>query len=237
MACKISRSNDKPKMDYKAKSVDDKDDEYFKWKGSDSIPYEFNEDKGNVQYLIPSDMDFEFKGLNYFSAQNVFVPGVKFIEAKTEMMPYDVVLLGTMPEQPEEPTKYRSLPRRIVMTSDYATADPIGDFIEDIYSNGYFLGDLIHHIANKDPEGVAKVIQDRGFENLDLDEVQQTLKRCSIPGPDFDVRYAGGSYQIQDTSSTPVKELFVHSRYRNIWRECSNCLFLLIMNTGLLMFL
>ncbi|TGO22558.1 hypothetical protein BPAE_0163g00190 [Botrytis paeoniae] len=216
MACKISRTNDKPKMDYKPKSVDDKDADYFKWTGSDSIPYEFNEDEGKVQYLIPSDINFEFQGLNYFSAQNVFVPGVKFIEAKTEMMPYDVVLLGAMPEQPDEPTGYRTLPRRTVMMSDYATTDPIGDFIEDIYSNGYFLGDLIHHIANNNPAGVTQVIQDRGFENLDLAEVQQTLTRLSTPGPDFDVRYAGGSYQVQDTSSSPVKELFVHSRYRNI---------------------
>ncbi|TGO69563.1 hypothetical protein BOTNAR_0009g00100 [Botryotinia narcissicola] len=211
MACKISRSNDKPRMDYKAKSVDVKDDEYYKWSGSDSIPHEFDEDKGNVQYLIPSDMDFEFQGLNYFSAQNVFVPGVKFIEAKTEMMPYPVGSFGCPGRVPNSTTSYRLLPRRIDMMSDYATADLIGDFIEDIYSNGYFLGDLIHHIANKDPAGVAKVIQGRGFENLDLDEVRQMLKRCSIPGPDFDVRYAGGSYQIQDTSSTPVKELFTQS--------------------------
>ncbi|EMR90141.1 hypothetical protein BcDW1_1223 [Botrytis cinerea BcDW1] len=214
MACKISRSNDKPKMDYKAKSVGNKDAEYYTWKGSDSIPNEFDEDKDDVQYLVPSDMDFVFQGLNYFSAQNVFVPGVKFIEAKTEMMPYDVVLLGTMPEQPDEPTGYRTLPRRMVM-DDYAT-DPIQDFLEDIYSNGYFMGDLIHHITNSDPEGVCKVIQDRGFENLDPVEVHQALQKFSIPGPDFDVRYAGGSYQVQDTTSTPVKELFVHSRYRDI---------------------
>ncbi|TEY81693.1 hypothetical protein BOTCAL_0032g00360 [Botryotinia calthae] len=158
MACKISRSNDKPKMDYKAKSVGNKEAEYYTWKGSVSIPCEFDEDKDKVQYLVPSDMDFEFQGLNYFSAQNVFVPGVKFIEAKTEMMPYDVVLL----------------------------------------------------------EGVSKVIQDRGFKNLDPVEVNQALQRFSTPGPDFDMRYAGGSYQIQDTTSTPVKELFVHSRYHNI---------------------
>ncbi|KAF7897835.1 uncharacterized protein EAF01_008801 [Botrytis porri] len=155
-------------------------------------------------------MDFEFHGLNYFSAQSVFVPGVKFIEAKTEMMPYNVVLLGAMPEQPE-PTGYCLLPRRTVMMSDYATTDPIGDFIDDIYSKGYFLGDLIHHITNNNLAGVKQVIQDRGFTNLDLAEVQQTLKRSSIPGPDFDVRYAGDSYQIQDTSTTPLNNLFVHS--------------------------
>ncbi|TGO87120.1 hypothetical protein BPOR_0249g00100 [Botrytis porri] len=139
----------------------------------------------SVALALGFDMDFEFHGLNYFSAQSVFVPGVKFIEAKTEMMPYNVVLLGAMPEQPE-PTGYCLLPRRTVMMSDYATTDPIGDFIDDIYSKGYFLGDLIHHITNNNLAGVKQVIQDRGFTNLDLAEVQQTLKRSSIPGPDFD---------------------------------------------------
>lgn len=79
-----------PSMSFKGEKVDD----WWKGhKGVTEVPRFFEK---QVQFTLPSNLSCQFKGLDFFSAQNVFVPGVRFIEATEQMVPHDVVLLGTI---------------------------------------------------------------------------------------------------------------------------------------------
>lgn len=81
-----------PSMSFKGEKVE-------QWRNSHrrvtDVPSPFRQ---KVQYTLLSNLSCRFKRSGFFSAQNVFVPGVRFIQATEHMMPHDVVLLGAMPD-------------------------------------------------------------------------------------------------------------------------------------------
>ncbi|KAJ5573862.1 uncharacterized protein N7459_008289 [Penicillium hispanicum] len=172
----------------------------------DSYPDMF---RYRISFSLPSPLKSELKGLNFFSAQNVFIPGVKFIEATTQMMPADIVLLGSMPQS----TAIASPTASMVQSS--AVKNLALRFMDEIYLNAFFVGDLINATINGESGAVKAVLRQKGYDGLTAHDLE-VLRDYTVPGPKFDLRYSGGAYSVE-SSVYSAKELLVHSVHRTIY--------------------
>lgn len=171
--------------------------------------------KEKVQFKLPSNLSCQFKGLNFFSAQNVFVPGVRFIKATEVMLPHDAVILGTMPQVEEKRGAASAVETAYGQLEQQKPPVPLSKFLDDIYRDNYFFGDLVRAAMDGKPDEVSAIIHAKGFD-IKEGEPMATILKLSKPGPDFDIRYAGGAYKITNPSDLPYKELFVHSCLRTV---------------------
>ncbi|KAJ5348579.1 uncharacterized protein N7506_001832 [Penicillium brevicompactum] len=195
-----------PTMSYTAKWVEGNGGRY----GYVAKPYDVPDTiRNQVKFRLPAPLKAQLKGLNFFSAQNVFVPGVRFIKATTQIMPTDVVLLGTMPRS----TTHTANPAAIVQS--LSAQNLALRFMDEIYHNAYFLGDLINANVKGDAGTVKAVLHKRGYADVTAQDLE-VLRDYVTPGPNFDLRYAGGAYSV-DSPGYTAKELLVHSVHRTIY--------------------
>lgn len=200
-----------------------------------------------ISFTLPS-FKTKLTGLNFFSAQNVFVPGVRFIKATQVMVPHDVLLIGEMPRhEANQPSAAppasapAAMPGSLNMAANpFTTASPhmlatmpdavlppttapqdvearAKSFLDKVYSDGYFLGDLMRAVADGGANDVRALLAPNGHDSLTEETLVQVLQDLTALGPKFDVRYAGGLYGPISGEESYFKQLVVHPVHRTIY--------------------
>ncbi|EAQ86629.1 predicted protein [Chaetomium globosum CBS 148.51] len=193
--------------------------------------------------LTPFEM--KFPKLDFFATQNVFAPGTRFMTATQVLLPHDIVLAGKMvvvpaagggggggaaasapaaaaaaesaPTTTELPTA-RSLDYSAYMYMSGAAAGAaqgLQELLDRLYTDNRFLGDAMAVADDKDGEAVMDWFREQGYQ-IAWDGVKKELEELTLPGPKFDVRFAGGVYKLKD-ESLGFEELFVHPVTRKIY--------------------
>ncbi|KAJ4269006.1 hypothetical protein NW762_003079 [Fusarium torreyae] len=171
--------------------------------------------------LTPFAMSFP--KLDFFETQNVFAPGTRFITAKNVLFPDDLVLTGMMAragdeEKPDVSTgdevAYSSFISGPEGSSVSVQASPLRPLLDRLYSNNRFLGALSTMSQDGEPQGVVAWLKQQGFaiSNDDL----KALDAMRTPGPDFDVRFAGGAYKLK-AQGLDYQTLFIHCVTRKVY--------------------
>ncbi|KAK3297294.1 uncharacterized protein B0H64DRAFT_457363 [Chaetomium fimeti] len=184
--------------------------------------------------------ELSFPKLDFFATQNVFAPGTRFMTATQVLFPHDVVLAGKMvvetarggaagggfagiaavesaPTTTDLPTT-RSLAYSAYMYMPAAAAGAaqgLKELLDRLYTDNRFLGDAMTVADDRDGEGVLDWFHEQGYQ-IAWGGVKKQLEDLTLPGPKFDVRFAGGVYKLKD-ESLGFEELFVHPVTRKVY--------------------
>jgi hypothetical protein len=178
--------------------------------------------------LVPFEMSFP--KLDFFATQNVFAPGTRFMTATQVMFPHDVVLAGKMVVETArdgaagggsagtaavkstttttEPRATRSSDDSAYMSAAAGVAQGLKELLDRLYTDNRFLADVMAVADDRDGEVVLDWFHEQGYQ-IAWNGVKKQLEELTLPGPKFDVRFAGGVYKLKNESLV-FKGLFVH---------------------------
>ncbi|KAH6604998.1 hypothetical protein Trco_006705 [Trichoderma cornu-damae] len=180
-----------------------------------SIPPPFH----NIAITLPS-FKAKLDGLSFFAAQNVLVPGVEFIKSSEAMAPHDVVILGTMPRSKGKSnlasplTSLAAIPKSASAGSAPSGGGGLADLLDELYSNDAFLGDFLNRGISGELKDVYALLAEKSY-NLDTSHVVDEVQGLTTPGPDFDLRFAGGVYEVGGGDAK--YRILVHPVHRTIF--------------------
>ena len=199
---------------------------------SDEIPLEMRQLRVR---LTPFEMNFP--KLDFFATQNVFAPGTRFMTAKQVMFPDDLVLTGTMPDVQKpsgmmddipitvsaedkrsllaECVPYSSIRRLPTPPEDgHSKRGDLVRLLDCLYSDNRFLGVALAKAADTDGDAVLAWFRGQGFA-IAQDDVKR-LEELKLPGPSFDLRFAGGAYTLK-AEGLGYRELFIQPVTRKVY--------------------
>lgn len=171
----------------------------------------------SLQITLPS-FKAQVKGLDFFMAKNVIIPGTTTnpIRATDVIVPHDVFVLAKMPTSTN--TSYWSLGpagEAVPPESAPGSGPSMEDLLDRLYTNDTYLATFVHAAINGDRDEISALLA-KEAPGLDATSLNNFLDEHTSTGPDFDIRYAGGVYKPQDSSS-PFHELMVHPVHRTIY--------------------
>jgi hypothetical protein len=170
----------------------------------------------------------QFPGLDTFTTQNTFAPGMHFLKLSEVMIPHDVILMGAMVSptrtsvQPSEALVQDKGMLRVAVRSLSleATADNSSPFqlqklIDCLYRDNFFLGECLQLALEGTLDELQSFLQGQGFHITP--ESLKKLAAWTSPGPEFDIRFAGGAYRIRSDGPRQFLELFVDPVNRTLF--------------------
>lgn len=204
-----------PSIQLKALHVSS-EDQYPACNSDSDIPRAFQ----NISITLPA-FKTQLDELSFFAAQNVLVPGVKFIKANEVIVPHDVVILGTMPRSDSKvmpASALMSLGSVPVTEAAFASSNggTFAELLDELYTDDAFLGEVLNRGISGKPEDVYSLFEERGYK-FDKDHVMNAVQELTTPGPNFDLRYAGGVYEVR--GGDDKHQILVHPVHRTIFGE------------------
>ncbi|KAL7787098.1 hypothetical protein V8C37DRAFT_270604 [Trichoderma ceciliae] len=181
----------------------------------DDIPRAFRQ----IAITLPA-FKAKLDGLSFFAAQNVLVPGIEFIKPSEVIVPHDVVVLGTMPRSKPDPGTAPAFMSLAAMPAVEATASArsngsnFPDFLDELYSNDSFLCEFLDRGISGEPQDIYALLAEKGYD-FDIGHAMGEVQELITPGPNFDLRFAGGVYEV--VGSDAKHQILIHPVHRTIF--------------------
>ena len=151
--------------------------------------------------------------MQYFSATNLFGPGNHMISVTGEdavRMPYDVLILGQLlpPIKSATPATAHIDSADADDTAGNGTIGPTtADLVLGLSAGQPILQQTVNALGSGDEKTIDSFLANCGY-NITSEGLQEALK-TSQPGPEFDIRHAGGAYIFKEPSDLMSKSMSI----------------------------